>query len=227
MSRSRRRNQLTPEEKELVRTIERKWLSVARCTDRIDRQQATDAVNAVYFALGIRKEPKIIFADSPHAANEMAEHRDKYTEQLSPDIYMFLRRAFIVRRTDNLIQPPINQRKKPDRSYITPPSDLSGVSVQFWAYEAMSIDLACSVFGCYFLGSEHLNLQQKWEAFQLLVTNCGFISPFQDICFVSDRPTELIFKDDFILHAVDRPAVVFRDGYKMYFENGICLSMSF
>jgi hypothetical protein len=230
MSHSRRGHRLTPDEKELARTIERKWLNVARCTERIDRQQATDAINAVYLAL-VGKVPKIIFADSPPAAVEMGEQRDKYTGQLSPDIYRFLWRSFIIRTRENLrgkfinLRPPINNPKTPEGSCTNPRLILTAVSIQFWAYEAMFLDLACSVFGCYF-APESLRLQQKWEAFQLLVTHCGCIVPFQDICFVSDRPTELIFKDDFILHAVNRPAVVFSDGYKIYVENGIYVSDS-
>jgi hypothetical protein len=229
-------DELTPDEKELARIIERKWLTIARCTDRIDRQQATDAINAVYFSLGFRKEPKIIFADSPPAANEMAEQRDKYTDQLSSSIYTSLHRLLIRRTREYLIceenirdkiknvLPGVKFQKKSDGSSINPFDLLPAVSVQFWAFEASFLDLACS-FGCYFAPGFPL-LQEKWEALQLLVTHCGFIVPFQDICFVSDRPTELIFKDDFILHAVDQPAVVFSDGYKIYVENGAYLSDS-
>jgi hypothetical protein len=224
-------DRLTPDQKELSLTIERKWLNVARCTDRIDRQQATDAINAVYLALGLGNVPKIIFADSPPAAIEMGEQRDKYTGQLSRDIYRFLWISFKARLIENLrgkyisFQPHIHTQKNLDGSYSSSLQILSAVSVQFWAYEAMLFDHACSVFGCCF-SQGPLNVQQKWEAFQLLITHCGFISPFLDICFVSDRPTELIFKDDFILHAVDRPAVVFRDGYKIHVENGIYVSDS-
>ncbi len=224
-------DRLTLDQKELSLTIEKKWLTVARCTERIDYQQATDAINTVYLSLGLGNVPKIIFADSPPAAVEMGKQRDKYTGQLSPDIYMFLRRTFKIRMIENLrgeyisFQPHIHTQKNSDGSYSDSKQILPAVSVQFWAYEAMLFDHACSVFGCYF-APECLDFQQKWEAFQLLITYCGFISPFLDICFVSDRPTELIFKDDFILHALDRPAVVFSDGYKIYVENGIYVSDS-
>jgi hypothetical protein len=224
-------NRLTSDQKELIYTIERKWLTVARCTDRIDRQQAINAINAVYFDC-VGKVPKIIFADSPRVAIEMGEQRDKYTGQLSRDVYMDLRRLLILRTRENLrgeftmsFRQPIHNRKNSDGSYSSSKQILLAVSVQFWAYEAMILDVACSVFGSYF-EPNFPRLQQKWEALQLLVTSCGFICPFQDICFVSDRPTELIFKDDFILHAVNRPAVVFSDGYKIYVENGIYVSDS-
>jgi hypothetical protein len=231
MLHSRKWDRLTPDQKELALSIEAKWLNVARCTDRIDRQQATDAINTLYLAL-VGKAPRIIFADSPPAVIEMEKQRDKYTGQLSPDIYMVLRRIFKIRMRENLrgkfvdLRQPINTLQKIDGAYIRHSLDLTYISFQFWAYEAIFFDYACSIFGCYF-APEHLHLQEKWESLKLLATHCGFISPFQDICFVSDRPTELIFKDDFILHAVDRPAVIFRDGYKIYFEDGVELSASF
>lgn len=221
--------QLTPEQKELARTLHEKWMSVAKCTERIDLQQATDAINAVYLAVGLRKVPKIIFVDSPRAAIKMAKQRDKYTGQSSPGIIRFLKIALIIRAIENIpyrridLPQPSNQQNKLSFSVkvfsIAQPQLSSGVSIQFWACHAWFLDCAYSVFDCDCIS-------EKWEALQLLVKNCGFILPFRDICFVSDRPTELLFKDNFILHAERRPAVVFRDGYEIFADNGVELSMT-
>jgi hypothetical protein len=113
-------DRLTPEQKELALTIERKWLAVARCTERIDRLTATDAINAVYLAVGLRKVPKIIFVDSPPTAIEMAKQRDKYTGQSSRNLYRFLQIALIIRARQlipydeiNLTQPSTASRSNP------------------------------------------------------------------------------------------------------------------
>jgi hypothetical protein len=212
-------DRLTPEQKELALTIERKWLAVARCTERIDRQQATNAINAVYLAVGLRKVPKIIFVDSSRAAIEMAKQRDKYTGQSSPNIYRFLRKVLFIRAMANIPYESINLQQPRAKIGL-----LFGVSIQFWSFDAWFLDFAYSVLG-YDLGCDYV--PEKWEALQLLVTSCGFVWPFVDICFVSDRPTELLFKDDFILHAENRPAVVFSDGYQIFADNGVELSIAF
>jgi hypothetical protein len=220
-------DRLTTEQKELAFTIERKWLTVARCTERIDRTSATEAINAVYLAVGLRKVPKIIFVDSP-AAIDIEIQRDKYTGQLSPNIKRFLRMALFIRARENipydsinLTQPSTQQHDLDDSSDIFSGDQmklLHKVSIQFWSFNAWFLDFAYSVLGC------DNYVPEKWEALQLLVTSCGFILPFQFICFVSDRPTEMLFKDDFILHAENRPAVVFSDGYQIFAENGVELS---
>ncbi|VEP17668.1 conserved hypothetical protein [Hyella patelloides LEGE 07179] len=222
-------SQLTTEQKELARTLHEKWMTVAKCTERIERQQATDAINAVYLAVGLRKVPKIIFVDSPRAAIEMAKQRDKYTGQSSPGIIRFLKIALITRAIENIpyrridLPQPSTQQNELGFSAkvfsIAQPQLSSKISNQFWACHAWFLDCAYSVFGCDYIS-------EKWEALQLLVKNCGFVLPFVDICFVSDRPTELLFKDDYILHAENRPAVVFRDGYKIFAYNGVELSMT-
>jgi hypothetical protein len=216
--------QFTPEQKKLARTIHEKWMTVAKCTERIDRHQATDAINAVYLATAIRKVPKIIFVDSPRAAIEMVKQRDKYTGQSSPSIIRYLKIAFLIRPRENIpdqsidLQQPSTQKNDLGFSSnilsMDKPQLLSGVSIQFWARYAWFLDFAYSVLDCDYV-------PEKWKALQLLVTRCGFILPFKDICFVSDRPTEMLFKDDYILHAENRPAVVFSDGYQIYAYNGV------
>ncbi|WP_222426886.1 DUF6745 domain-containing protein, partial [Hyella patelloides] len=97
---------------------------------------------------------------------------------------------------------------------------LSRISIQFWSRYAWFLDFAYSVLGCY-------HISERWEALQILVKNCGYIIPFQNICYVSDRPIELLFKNDLILHSENNPAVLFSDGYQIFAYNGIELSITY
>lgn len=49
------------------------------------------------------------------------------------------------------------------------------------------------------------------------------IFPFEDCCFVCDRPTKLSFDNENIFHAEGEPAVQFADGQSFYFYHGVTL----
>jgi hypothetical protein len=53
-----------------------------------------------------------------------------------------------------------------------------------------------------------------------LCKKIGWIWYFNDICFISDRPSE-IYKKGIVLHHETKPAILFRDGYKVWCLNGI------
>lgn len=59
--------QLTPEQQSLIRVYRQKWKKIAYSTEPIDREQAGLAVKSAYAMIG-KKEPKIIFLDSPFSA---------------------------------------------------------------------------------------------------------------------------------------------------------------
>lgn len=65
--------------------------------------------------------------------------------------------------------------------------------------------------------------QKIWEVFQSLVSNCGWILPFEKTCIVCDRPIKLSFDSEYLLHAEGEFALLFADGYSLYFNHGIVL----
>ncbi|WP_375513439.1 DUF6745 domain-containing protein [uncultured Nostoc sp.] len=60
---------LTPEQRAFISRYREKWQHIGLSTERINQQQATDAVQAIYTALELT-EPEIIIVDSPNAAFE-------------------------------------------------------------------------------------------------------------------------------------------------------------
>lgn len=58
---------LTPEQEALIPVYCEKWKAIALSTERIDRQQASEAIKAAYTLID-RQKPEIVFCDSPYAA---------------------------------------------------------------------------------------------------------------------------------------------------------------
>ncbi|MBD0313456.1 MAG: leucine-rich repeat domain-containing protein, partial [Microcoleus sp. T3-bin5] len=78
-----------------------------------------------------------------------------------------------------------------------------------------------------YISSLGLNLSQKAQEIlrsqKLLFEDCGWIFPFEKICFVCDRPRHLRFDSQNRLHAEGEPAIEFADGWKIYYYHGVKL----
>nr|WP_293127591.1 hypothetical protein [Microcoleus sp. bin38.metabat.b11b12b14.051] len=61
------------------------------------------------------------------------------------------------------------------------------------------------------------------SAFKSLTENCGWIYPFEKKCFVCDRPRQIHFDSDDLLHAISGPAVEFADKFRVYCYHGVVL----
>lgn len=200
-----------------------KWQGITKCTERINEEKTANAIKIAYSSVGIKRNIEIHFFDSPNAVNR--EIKNVYKSNIiTYNIHNLIRRKLVIEPkisiSDQLKRSSVSiKQAKSHSSFLTTNQLqlLSKVSIQFWSRYAWFFDYAYST-----LDVKYDRI--KWKALQDLIKYCGYILPFQDICFVSDRPTELLFKDDYILHAEDKPAVVFRDGYKIFACNGVELS---
>jgi len=79
----------------------------------------------------------------------------------------------------------------------------------------------------WYISSLGVNISQKAEEIlrcpKLLLEHCGWIFPFEKICFVCDRPRHLRFDSQNRLHAEGEPAIEFADGWKFYYYHGVRL----
>lgn len=64
---------------------------------------------------------------------------------------------------------------------------------------------------------------KKWQVFHSLVSSCGWIFPYEKTCIVCDRPIKLCFDSNRLLHAEGEFALLFADGYSLYFNHGVVL----
>ncbi|MBD2486850.1 hypothetical protein H6G77_04645 [Aulosira sp. FACHB-615] len=65
--------------------------------------------------------------------------------------------------------------------------------------------------------------KKKWQVFQDLIQYCGFISKYEKVCLVCERPCKVSFDQENILHAEGEAAVQFSDGYNIYAYHGVRL----
>jgi len=79
----------------------------------------------------------------------------------------------------------------------------------------------------WYISSLGVNISQKAQEIlccqKLLFEHCGWIFPFEKICFVCDRPRHLRFDSQNRLHAEGVPAIKFADGWKIYYYHGVKL----
>ena len=64
---------------------------------------------------------------------------------------------------------------------------------------------------------------RRWEAFESLVKECGWIFCSDKVCTVCDRPRILSVDSEYRLHAEGEPAIQFADGYSLYANHGVIL----
>ena len=91
-----------------------------------------------------------------------------------------------------------------------------GLRLETWIRDAVWLDLAISLLN----GSHD---RRKWLAFQMLIEECGWLLPYENVCIVCDRPLALSFNDLSRLHAEGEPAIAFADEFNVYAYQGVRL----
>ncbi|MDB9511631.1 hypothetical protein PN499_10595 [Kamptonema animale CS-326] len=227
-------DKLTPEQEALIPIYREKWRAIALSTEPIDRDKATDAVKGIYAAIGQQK-PKITFFDSPYAAYQNLLLLDslpsdlyylfelevssairttfgkKLTTKVWYDIWRLFGSAFgglfNIKIGNELRSEMTDEEADTDRYFFQVP--MEEVSIMDYCISGLSI--SCK---------EH---QYKWELYQSLAENCGWIYTFKEICYVCDRPRILSFDSQQRLHAEGSPAIQFADGFSVYAYHGVRL----
>ncbi|HEY9650501.1 MAG TPA: hypothetical protein V6C95_07550 [Coleofasciculaceae cyanobacterium] len=235
---------LTPEQEALIPVYRNKWRKIALSTEPIDKQKATEAVKAAYNLIR-SPEPEIVFFDSPHAALKLILERDLLNQpysqlwsqlrnQLCKEIYKQIGKPLrqnlsllldsqldSVWSEANVWSPPLENpdpyvggmhyfRERMNQychSFIIP---------EFWACTSSWFDFCISVLNCDYD-------PKKWELYQSLIKNSGWLFSYPEICIVCYRPRILSFNHQGQLHAEGSPAMQFSDGYSVYAHEGAIL----
>ncbi|WP_293352497.1 MULTISPECIES: DUF6745 domain-containing protein [unclassified Microcoleus] len=241
-------HKLTPEQEALIPVYREKWRSIALSTEPIDRQKATEAVTAAYALLG-KKPPMIIFSDSPYASfyptfNQMESlfWNDPWHEpkgQLDSQLYSQLTNLLGWNQWKNhvksqLIRTLNRQLENPEIHELTMQlmrqleSQLAYQPITYFPSETLgyyfpsdNLSYFGSMFDFYISVLNCPYNKKKWSIYQSLAKYCGWIVPFKRVCFICDRPTIISFDNQQRLHALASPAVLFKDGFKVYAVNGV------
>lgn len=222
---------LTPAQESLMPLYREKWQQIAISTSRMDRQKASDAVKAAYQLIG-KSEPLVFFFDSPRTAlnelepkleDELWTSQIKYfnqfwillynqiSAQLHDQLWAEIHRQLFYQLDFQIfaIKNALKFELKVPSSYCNNP--------EWWATNSCLIDFCINVLNC------EVD-RRRWEILQLLMETCGWILPYEKICYVCDRPTKLSFDNQQRLHAEGEPAIQFADGFSVYAYRGVRLS---
>lgn len=208
-------NQLVSGQEALIPSFREKWEQIALSTEPIDRQEALEIVEKAYQCLG-RKQPKIIFCDSPASLrdaffssglNSLGFDLNGELERLLVDELKQRQSAskFAYWRSDKIHWQHVLERFPPFKVNFT----------------ARISDAAFCDFCITVLNYSHS--QKQWESFQQISSECGWVYFFENACVVCDRPRILQFDAENRLHAEGEPAIQFADGYSLYSCHGVTL----
>ncbi len=221
---------LTFEQEALIPVYREKWRNIALSTKPIDRQKAADAIKVVYQLIGYQ-EPEIIFCDSPFAAgktfgnqagNQLASRLTSQLEsllwsqmvsrvegELWSELTSYLSSELERQLWNQLWRQLENQLANHQFNFVS-------ICAEVWACAGSLYDFCIAVLNCAYLPRE-------WQIFQALVGDCGWILPYEKICYVCDRPRILSFDHQQRLHAEGSPAIQFADGFSVYAYHGVRL----
>lgn len=223
--------QLTPEQEALIPVYLEKWRGIALFTEPIDHQKAAEAVKAAYRLIG-KEEPKVIFHDSPCTAfnelwnklgDKLWESQLRDLDELWKLLYKQLGNQLNKNLWEELENQLYGQLDRPifQLTYgLSEQLDIDNINgygcPEVWAGNSSLIDFCISGLNCECD-------QRRWTVLNFLIENCGWIFPYEKVCYVCERPRILSFDNQQRLHAEGSPAIQFADGFSVYAYHGVRL----
>jgi hypothetical protein len=239
---------LTPEQEALISIYRKKWQKIGLSAERLDRERTVTAVKLAYTNSG-EPEPEIVFCESPLAALKELRmrslkyrHQQLYTHlvqqpldhlkqkldkrysqesrnylhtQLNPNLCCRL-----VGRLPTLLEEQLillaNSNSGTEKISAKLLLD-NIIHPEMWVRCASWFDYCASVLG---LVQPQSKWGLRWQIWQDLLINCGWIFPYNRICFVCERPLSMRFDELGQPHAEAQPAIEFIDGLKLYAYHG-------
>ena len=209
-------------------------------TKPIDAQKATEAVKVAYATINGLEEPEVIIYSSPgdaclqifncrlHRPGKQLDWKSISLsivgEFASPAVWQYeLEHMKIESEADSLMSELVEEY-----------AALSGPGFyadSFHLMEFLGIPTTLLLKEIYltelYISSLGINLSQKTQEIlrsqKQLWEHCGWIFPFEKICYVCDRPRHLRFDSQNRLHAEAEPAIEFADGWNFYYYHGVRL----
>lgn len=231
---------LTPEQTAIFREYTQKWAAIVNSTHPIDRFQAAAAVKAAYITVGL-EVPEIIFCSSPRSAITqlkslkfplLSQHEliELFYKKIKNIVYLFISIEFIIEKALEIDEIendifPIARWENNLLHEVFFDVDYDEYSTDIVVNRA---SLAEDLYAAEFFIAEYSmvfsqEIQKALESFKQLLAECGWIIPFEKVCYVCSRPLKLSLDSEHRLHAEGESAIEFTDGYKIYSYHGVTL----
>lgn len=239
---------LTPQQFDQLPQHLKKWQNLAHSTQRIDRDRATRAINALYLTLGY-PSPELRFCQSPAEIPTQQNHclQDKLDLfGILPSLESVLGRSLCPEiealrdRFDQSIQDQLSWTVQMDleeelRYHLRYPLYTCQLlehllqtepALHHPLHESISLDTWVEDTCCQDFCIERLGCRSDaalWPLLKNLVQSCSWIVPYEQVCFVCDRPHRLQINGQGQLHGEGIPAVLFGDGLAVYAHGDVRL----
>ena len=202
---------LTPEQIAKFPAYVEEWTRYGTCTEPADRPRAEAAIAAMYEVAG-KEPPRVIWCDSPLSMALAQEVVKKFGASVGASV-----RASVWDSVRASVRASVGA------------SVWASVGDSVWASVGASV--RASVFGQHEaawlafyrffrdecgLTDQTAKLCGLWE----LCQSCGWIMPFENICFASERHDVCKLDERGVIHCEDGPAIHYRDGFAVYAWHG-------
>jgi hypothetical protein len=213
----------------------RKYLFERTITDRVE---TIDVITQIYKTLGLQNKP-IFFLEGVTTALKFIErefppsdnypdivHCNNYEPLISDLFYLVLKGS----DEENHSQSP---HAEAISEILVREQNISscvhyGIFSQLHQdyYLGKIIDIAANhINNCYLQYCfEELKLnynQESWNILKNLAQECPYLIPLSKACIVIERPIEIHLDHEGLPHAYNQPAMIFGDGFKVYYHHGI------
>lgn len=223
---------LSPEQESEIAKLPQWWIANAsRPLDRDDK--AREAIAALYGLCNL-KTPEIVFCDSPMSAIDSL--RDSMLDSLRNSLWNPVWDSLwdslwdSVRDSvrDSMRDAPWFSVRDSVRdslwySLLDSVRDSLRSSLRDSMWDALLDSLLLSHEAAFFQAAAIAGVQfdrEKYDKFQLICQELFWVFPCRDICYVVDKPRFIGWQDG-VIHASDRAAVEFADGFKVWAIEGV------
>jgi len=177
-----------------------KWLKIGLSTENISAKETKEITNNVYKSLLLKSKPKEIkiFENPLDCWKEISKYAFKKFGKDRNTVWNTVRNT--VRNTELL-------------HFIYPYLDGHLMSSYFSFYD-------------YFINEKLIEIDDQtlknWEIYKS-TSNLELIYPFDDICFVCKKPTQIILQNN-ILNNENGPSIKYDNNFKIYSLNGVTVA---
>jgi len=234
---------LTQEQEAQMEKYKQDYLAYGRCTDRIDKASTEKAINDIYVELG-KPEPLIIYCKSIMAMYLTVNVERNIGENIVQNIWQNIGQNIWENLRENIVQ---NIEENIERNIWQNIRQNIGRNIEenieqnIWQNIEENIrrnigqNLEDTLWGqhsahwiCYYIVFRDilkLEYNEKDERLlnnlDILVKSCCWWIPFDNVCIVSDRPSELKLDAQGRLHSDKDMCIKFVDGWGFHAIHGV------
>ena len=218
-------NKLNSKQIKLMDEVRDEWLDrLFSCKVKTDRKQATKYINWLYKFCGLEK-PLIIFLDSPLGAQYGANMigGSQVESQVWSQVFEKVKdqvRSQVRSQVSDQVWSQVNDQVK-DQVWSQVGSDK--LKVYNFAYYGSVWDYGWVSYYDYFRKIGKVKLSAFNNFVFLLKAGIYDMIQLDKVCIVSDMPSKIHRDDRNRLHNLSGPAIEWRDGYHLYFANGVAV----